>query len=539
MHYFRIGSKKLNPVDNAQRIFRVYRLGISIVLLLSYAISLNNNFLQILSPKLYLVTNLTWLILVAFSSISRLFSRHNYDSINSLNILIDLIAIAILAYACGGINSGLFFLMMPEAAMAGLILPLRLSLLSASVASLSTLFVQFLFILENTSTASGFLPSGILGSVLFVTTIVFGVLGRNLTRIQETATENERAASALRAMNDSIITRMETGVLVVEEHLVLLANRAANNLMCGKYGEDLPLIAEDIRPMGRLGKAYIDWIENRGAGYRTFTHPYSGINIQVQFSRLKTSESDQVLVFLEDTRRLRQRAQQFKMESLGHLSAGLAHEVRNPLSAISQANQLLQQSENIDSEDKAFMDIIDRHCLRMNEIIDVVNQLSRRIEPKIRPIALKSFMDELIGEIYESREDQAEIHVQIPEDCVIEFDPANLKQVFTNLIDNGLRFSNQATGTSTISIRLASRNDDRGYFLNFQDKGKGINKDNLAKIFDPFFTTGSGGIGLGLYVAKELCEVNFASIHYLYDSTNSDQGWFQVSFRAVDEPYWD
>ena len=514
-------------------------MGISAVLLLSYAISLNSDFLQILSPKLYLATNLIWFILVVFSSISRLFSRQDYNSINSLNILIDLVAIAILAYACGGINSGLFFLMMPEAAMAGMILPLRLSLLSASVASLSTLFVQFLFILEDVSTASGFLPSGILGSVLFVTTIVFGVLGRNLVRAQETAAESARAASAFRAMNDSIITRMETGVLVVQEHTVLLANRAANNLMCGKNGEDLPLISEDIRLIGRLGQAYKDWIENLGAGYRTFTHPYSGINIQAQFSRLKANDSDQTLVFLEDTRRLRQRAQQFKMESLGQLSAGLAHEVRNPLSAISQANQLLQQSENINSEDKAFMDIIDRHCLRMNEIIDVVNQLSRRTEPKIKPIALNSFVDELIGEIYESREDRAEIYSEIPEDCVIEFDPINLKQVFTNLIENGLRFSKQATGTPAISIKLDAQRDDRGYFLNFQDEGPGINRDKVSRIFDPFFTTGSGGIGLGLYVAKELCEVNFASVHYLYKSPDSDQGWFQVSFRAVEEPFWD
>ena len=111
--------------------------------------------------------------------------------------------------------------------------------------------------------------------------------------------------------------------------------------------------------------------------------------------------------------------------------------------------------------------------------------------------------------------------------------------MFTNLIENGLRFSKQATGTPAISIKLDAQRDDRGYFLNFQDEGPGINRDKVSRIFDPFFTTGSGGIGLGLYVAKELCEVNFASVHYLYKSPDSDQGWFQVSFRAVEEPFWD
>lgn len=514
-------------------------MGVSAVLLLSYAISLNSNFLQILSPRLYLATNLIWLALVLFSSISRLISRQDYVSINSINILIDLIAIAILAYACGGINSGLLFLMMPEAAMAGLILPLRLSLLSASVASLSTLFIHSLLVFDQIGTAAEFLPSGILGSVLFVTTLVFGALGRTLSIAQIRAEESARAASALRAMNDSIIARMETGVLVVEDHIIRLASRAAINLLCGKDGEDLPLISEDIRQIDRLGEPYENWIQNRGAGFRFFTHPYSGINIQIQFSRLKNTDSDQTLVFLEDTRRLRQRAQQLKLDSLGQLSAGLAHEVRNPLSAISQANQLLQQSENISEEDQAFMDVIDRHCIRMNEIIDVVNQLSRRVEPKIRTIALKPFLEELVGEIDESRQLKAQINMEIPDNCLVEFDPANLKQVLTNIIENGLRFSESSTGVPEIFISLGSHRDDRGYFLDIEDRGPGINRDKVTQIFNPFFTTGSGGIGLGLYVAKELCEVNFASIHYLYPSQDSEHGLFRVSFRVAEELSWE
>ena len=531
-------DKKRNPVDNAQRIFRIFRLAISAILLLSYAVSLNSSFFQILSPKLYLITNLIWFALVIFSSISRLISRQDYLFVNSINILIDLIAVAILAYACGGINSGLFFLMLPEAAMAGMILPLRLSLLSASVASLSTLFVQSLLVFDEISDPAGFLPSGILGLVLFATTLVFGTLGRSLLASQARAEQSTSAANALRIMNDSIIARMETGVLVLEGNNVKLANRAANNLLCGRQGEDLPLVSEDIRSLGRLGERYNDWVENRGEGFRAFTHPYSGINIQVQFSRLQSGESDQTLVFLEDTRRLRQRAQQLKLDSLGHLSAGLAHEVRNPLSAISQANQLLQQSETISDEDKTFMDVIDRHCIRMNEIIDVVNQLSRRIEPRIISFALKPFIEELVGEINESRLTKAKINIEIPDNCSIEFDPANLKQVLTNIIENGLRYSEAETGYAEVDFSLGSHRDDRGYFLDISDNGPGIDRDEVHKIFNPFFTTGSGGIGLGLCVAREICEVNFAAIHYLYTEPESDKGLFRLSFRVVEEHSW-
>ncbi|MBT5330778.1 MAG: hypothetical protein HOL48_03255 [Porticoccaceae bacterium] len=529
----------LNPVDRAQRILRVYRLAISAILLLSYVVSLNSSFFQILSPRLYLVTNLIWFGMVVFSSISRLISRQDHLAVNSINSLIDLIAVAILAYASGGINSGLFFLMLPEAAMAGMILPLRLSLLSASVASLSTLFVQSLLIFDGTSTAASFVPSGLLGLVLFATTIVFGTLGQSLLASQDRAEKNARAAAALRAMNDSIIARMETGVLVIEENFVRLANRAAKNLLCGRNGEDLPLVSENIGELGRLGDRHNDWANNQGAAFRTFTHPYSGINIQVQFTRLRTDESDQTLVFLEDARRLRQRAQQLKLDSLGHLSAGLAHEVRNPLSAISQANQLLQQSESLSDEDKTFMDVIDRHCIRMNEIIDVVNQLSRRIEPKIQSIELGPFVEELVGEINESRLTHAKMNVEIPDNCMIQFDPANLKQVLTNIIENGLRYSEAETGSALVDLSLGSHREDRGYFLDIKDKGPGISRDQVNDIFNPFFTTGSGGIGLGLYVAKELCEVNFAAIHYLYPDPNSDQGVFRVSFRVSEELSWE
>ncbi len=531
--------QRLNPVDRAQRIFRIYRLAVSAILLLSYAVNINSGFIQILSPRLYLITNLIWFGLVVFSSISRLISRQDSISVNSINILIDLIAIAILAYACGGINSGLFFLMLPEASMAGMILPIRLSLLSASVASLSTLFIQSLLVFNHISDAAGFFPSGILGLVLFTTTLVFGTLGRSLLASQARAEKSARAASALRAMNDSIIARMETGVLVVENNVIRLANRAALNLLRGENGEDLLLVDSDIRNINDLGIQYEHWMDSRGPEFRAFTHPYSGINIQVQFSRLKSDDSDQTLVFLEDTRRLRQRAQQLKLNSLGQLSAGLAHEVRNPLSAISQANQLLQESQNISEEDKTFMDVIDRHCNRMNEIIDVVNQLSRRIEPKIRAIALKPFLDELIGEIGESRTSPATINMEIPDNCLIEFDPANLKQVLTNIIENGLRYSEQATGVAEIDLSLGSHRDDRGYFLDICDRGPGISRDQVQQIFNPFFTTGSGGIGLGLYVAKELCEVNFATIHYLYPNPDSQKGVFRVSFRVVEEQSWD
>ena len=196
------------------------------MLLLSYFISLSSPLLEISSPRIYLATNLIWFGLVSFSSISRLITRQDYAAITTINTLTDFIAIALLAYSCGGINSGLFFLMLPEAAMAGLMLPMRLSLLSVAVASISTLFIQTMLALENSDLANGFIPSGILGLMLFITTLVFGLLGRMLVAAQTRAAESARSATALRLMNESIIGIIASFALPQYNQRVIKTKRA-------------------------------------------------------------------------------------------------------------------------------------------------------------------------------------------------------------------------------------------------------------------------------------------------------------------------
>ncbi len=528
-------TTKLTAAENAQRIFRVYRLVVSAVLLLSYFISLNPGLMEIHAPAVFLACNLAWFALVLFASLFTLFSRRDHDGITLINTLIDFLAIATLSYATGGINGDLLLLMLPQASMAGLLLPRRLALLAAAIGSLSILFIHSLLLFEGLVDAAGFLATGLLGIVLFLTTLVFGVLGSNLEAARQREEASKRQADAMRSMSESIIARMEVGVLVVEEDLILLANRAARNLLVGTQGEQHPLDRSNIRDLPRLGHRYEQWIKNPVREVAGFVHPFTGVDIQVQFLPVQHSDSEQILVFLEDTRRIRQRAQQMKLDSLSRLSAGLAHEVRNPLSAISQASQLLQQSEQIGEEDRGFADIIDRHCLRMNQIIDVVQQMSRRIEPNIKDLALLPLLEELVKEINEGRDNPALIELAIPDDCLIYFDPANLKQVLTNIIENGLRFSEQATGTASVRLNLSSNPEDQGYFLDIHDSGPGIPRDHVRLVFDPFFTTGNQGSGLGLYVAKDLCEVNYATLHYLYPHTNSDKGFFRLSFRSAED----
>ena len=239
----------------------------------------------------------------------------------------------------------------------------------------------------------------------------------------------------------------------------------------------------------------------------------------------------QTIVWLNDTRDLRQRAQLLKLQSLGKLSSSLAHEVRNPLSAVQQANDLLLQSAKLSETDRGLTEIIDRHCTRMNEIIDVVQQLSRRVEPSPHIIDLSSWIKEMLSEFRESLVNDAvcDTEVRIGKDHQIYFDPRHLKQILSNILENGIRHSTCGDQVSKQTISSAQADNNRYIYIDIKDNGSGISPRDQKKIFDPFFTTGKGGSGLGLYLAREFCEANFASINYLYENSEQKSGFFRIT----------
>ena len=219
------------------------------------------------------------------------------------------------------------------------------------------------------------------------------------------------------------------------------------------------------------------------------------------------------------------------MSSLGRLSASIAHEIRNPLGAVSHAAQLLSESQNLDQSDARLTDIIHSHCQRMNSVIENVLELSRRRPPTPVRLTLSDFLDEFRTGFIESVSDAIiEIDVE-PRDTEVRVDKSQLEQALTALVENGVRYSREAGKEPFVRLEGGMDHRTERPYLNVIDRGPGVPEDKLPKLFEPFFTTESSGTGLGLYLSRELCEANQARLNY---QPQPEGSCFRISFAHPD-----
>ena len=210
------------------------------------------------------------------------------------------------------------------------------------------------------------------------------------------------------------------------------------------------------------------------------------------------------------------RVQQSKLASLGRLSASIAHEIRNPVGAMSHAAQLLAESEALSEDDVRLTEIIQTHSGRVSHIIDNVLQLSRRDSSRPERLVLgewlRDFAEEFV-ETLELQEDEFTID-GVPQDLEVRMDRSHLRQVLWNICDNAVKFTSE-TGGILVEMHGGQMQGEKRPFVEVVDFGSGVDQATADKIFEPFFTARSGGTGLGLYISRELCELNRATLVYL------------------------
>ena len=237
--------------------------------------------------------------------------------------------------------------------------------------------------------------------------------------------------------------------------------------------------------------------------------------LQPSFAALQHGVRQDTLVFLEDISQIAQQAQQLKLASLGRLTASIAHEIRNPLGAISHAAQLLQESEALDAADLRLTQIIQDHSRRMNLVIENVLQLSRRRQAEPQLLDLKYWVHRFASEFRSSLPAHQSVHVKtLGSSLQTRMDPNQLIQVLTNLVQNGLRYSGQEHPEAQVWLHLFRDEASDLPVLEVLDDGPGVPAEQVQNIFEPFFTTENKGTGLGLYICRELCESNQARLDY-------------------------
>jgi len=434
-------------------------------------------------------------------------------------IPIDIAAIVILMHASGGISSGIGGLLVVFVGAGSLILPFRFPAFFAAVATIAILGEQLFSQIGGVSDTSNFTAAGVLGAIIFAISLAARPLARRIQFSEALARQRGVDLANLSELNEYIVQHLRESIVVIDaDDTIRLINSSAMQLLAAGDPEPGSPLQTASDALGDYVRA---WRENPSkSSHADFTLITEGNNVRISAHLAPLGKDGQragpVLIFLEDVSILNARVQQSKLASLGRLSASIAHEIRNPVGAMSHAAQLLRESHGLTEDDKRLTEIIQTHSGRVSHIIDNVLQLSRRESSRPLRLTLKSWLDDFAAEFVRTHElQEGELNIkEVPEDIEVRMDPGHLRQVLWNLCDNAVKYASE-TGGIMVEIQ-AGRMPSRGRpFLDVLDCGLGVDKATAEKIFEPFFTARSGGTGLGLYISRELCELNRATLLYL------------------------
>ncbi|MGM0571647.1 sensor histidine kinase [Marinobacter sp.] len=441
----------------------------------------------------------------------------------TFSVLADILIIHLLLFTSSGITNGLANLIIISVAAGNILTPSRMGLFYAALAAICSLAIAGWGVMVHGDSVDNIVRAGSLGILYFGAALILQSITRRMQRSEALADSRARSIIELEKINEQIIQRMRTGIVVTDQDgRIRLANAAAEELLFGMtshHGHQ-----SRVLPVALL-EGLTAWKKDPRKRPEPCQIQPAAPMIQASFTRLDEENSDLILVFIEDLSKVTQQAQQMKLASLGRLTAGIAHEIRNPLGAISHAAQLMSESGDIPEADQRMLEIIQRHSRRVNGIIENVLDLSRRRQADARLVDLGQWLTDFVREYQQSTSYQngepPRITLELsPELPAARFDKSQIEQVLTNLCDNGLRYSKQHTGSATLVLRAGSTTDGERAYIDVEDQGPGIADDHRNSVFEPFFTTDKSGTGLGLYLARELCETNQAHLALLKDRGN-------------------
>ncbi len=436
-----------------------------------------------------------------------------------MTLTIDIVAVTTLMHTSGGVQSGLASLLVLSIGAGALTMSRRAAALFAAIAALVLLVQQTVAQFGGLTTAGDYTPTGLLGAILFGIALAAQPLARRLRESEALAQQRSIDLANLAQLNEYIIQHLREAIVVVDsdDRIRLMNESAANHLGIrgNATGSSLRAASPKLWALTRT------WRENAGrlpSAGETFVGADGVTVLTPQYAPIgDTGEGEPaaLLVFLENSSELAERVQQTRLAALGRLSASIAHEIRNPVGAISHAGQLLAEAPDLKPPERRLTEIIHTHTGRVNAIIENVLQLSRRETTHPEQVALGEWLDGFVREFATTLRVPTEtLHVaDTPVELTVRFDPSQLGQVLWNLCENALRYA--ATDETTVAMLCYGRLHSNGRpYLEVLDRGPGIAEDDTVRIFEPFFTGASDGTGLGLYIARELCQCNGAALVY-------------------------
>ncbi len=448
-------------------------------------------------------------------------------------IVADIIFITLLMYAAGGIQSGLGLLLIITIVTASIVSNGRLALFYAAIASICLLLEQSYQIALGDLSVSSYTQPVMLSLSCFATAWLAFSLAKRMQYSEELASARSIDLENLGQVNELITQEMPDGVLIVDqdwnirhynqqaEALLALPNNSSQNMTLRSH---LPDIAN----------VFSQWANNPGNDKNAIISTKNR-ELKLRFMPINELKGVGAVIFIQDWSQLQSVAQQAKLAALGRLTANIAHEIRNPLSAISHANQLLQEEENVPAPTARILQIIADNIQRIDQIIKDVLELNRRDRTHQERIELHQFLEEFHAQFCAVEKIAlADIKLTFLEKQVyITFDKRHLHQILWNLCKNGWEHSQKAAGSLGIECSEAGT---MGLNIHVYDDGDGVLDQDRGRLFEPFFTTKNTGNGLGLYISRELAAANGAILHYHLrnpESTGAPGSVFTIQLKKA------
>lgn len=437
--------------------------------------------------------------------------QHRFNLQLSVQISLDIAAVGALMFIAGGVGSGLGVSLLVSLAAASLVGRGRLVLLYAALATLMLLGTQLYGIWQQRFEYGSLLQAGLVSVAFFATAILARLLGQRVMANEELARRRGIALENQILISRRVVERMQDGVLVIGRDAAIVRHNPIAAKMLGLFRESEGEAAGQLLPPP-LDAALADWRAGAGADSLLFRGADER-DLRARFERTESSDGE-VLVFLEDFGRVKEQAQQLKLAALGRLTASIAHEIRNPLSAIGYAGELLREERRGEMQDR-LLHILNDNVARLDRIVQDVLELGRQSRAQPEPLRLDEFCSAFVENFIQAEGIAAGIVVCEPARPVtICFDRSHLHQVLWNLVSNALRYSQREPGSVRIRLLTPGGASSR-VELHVVDDGPGVPESARGQIFEPFFTTYHHGTGLGLFIARELCATNGAALELL------------------------
>lgn len=497
-------------VDRIPWLLNVCRLTILLSMFVLYLMSVfseNAGLKKMVPPTIFYIWAAVYAGITLISIIRPHWVRQENDKLPNASAVVDIVMIMALVYLTGGIGTGIGILVLPFVATSCMLSYGRFPALYAGFTTVCILCVMFLS--DQLSLDADTWDGQNIGTAIMLIGASFAVAyltSYSATFLRDataSARKHKRNYNRVRGLNQLVLNRVQEAVIVIDPELkVWLFNRQAKNYFSGLAAEHKEPIFEDL---------VARWLLNPEKSFEADIHLHR-FSMHVRAVPMVQEDGKLLMLFLRSLREIAAEAMATKLASLGQLTANLAHEIRNPMSAIRHANDLLQ--ENIeDPVSKKLHGIIDGNIRRIDKMLEDISTLNKKDNLGRESINLMKFWLAFKQEFTLNNPSSVGcIKMKMQgKNLTVTADPMHVQQIMWNLCNNAWRHSTKGSDAIKVSIKPSGK---LNVSIVVSDDGPGAAPEIRNRLFEPFFTTEKGGTGLGLYVARELAHANLGQLHY-------------------------